>query len=43
MEDVLSFLKETGLYQIYDKLKSINPLQANEILFILSVINKVFI
>ena len=34
MEDVLSFLRKTGLYQKYDELKSFNTLEANEILII---------
>ena len=34
IDDVLSFLRETGLYKKYDKLKLINHVQKSEILFI---------
>ena len=34
IDDVLSFLRETGLYQKYDELKSFNRVQTNEILLI---------
>ena len=40
MEDAMS-LRETGLHQKYDELKSFNPLQTNEILLILNVIYNV--
>ena len=32
IENVLYLLRETGMYQKYDELKSFNPLQTNEIL-----------
>ena len=34
IDDVLSFLRETGLYQKYDELKLVNHVQTNEILVI---------
>ena len=34
IDDVLYFLRETGLYEKYDELKLINHVQTNEILLI---------
>ena len=34
IDNVLSFLRETGLYQKYDELKLVNHVQTNEILLI---------
>ena len=43
VDDVLSFLRETGLFVKYDELKLVNHVQTNEILLIENFTYKVFI